>query len=125
MYRYYNPNPSGRRVDDCVVRAISRLFDISWDQAYDEVCRLGGIMHNMPSANEVWGQYLKEHGFNRYTLPNTCPHCYTISMFCDSHPIGVYALATGSHVVSAINGDYFDSGNSGDEVVAYFWVLES
>lgn len=120
-YQYYNPNPSGRRVDDCVIRAVSKLFDISWEEAYDEVAREGAVMHNMPSANEVWGQYLREHGYSRYTLPNTCPHCTIISEFCNQHPYGRYALCTGTHVVAAIDGYYFDTGDSGDEVIAYFY----
>lgn len=120
-YQYYNPNPSGRRVDDCVIRAISKIFDMTWNEAYDEICNQGAIMHNMPSANVVWGEYLKEHGFQRYTLPNSCPHCYTIRMFARAHPHGIFAVATGSHVVAVIDGDYFDTGDSGDEVVAYYW----
>lgn len=120
-YIYYNPNPDGRRVDDCVIRAVSRLFNISWDEAYDEVTHMGRLMHNMPSANEVWGEYLRRHGFSRYTLPNSCPHCTTIAEFCEQNPYGIYALATGSHVVAAIDGYYYDISDSGDEVVAYFW----
>lgn len=120
-YEFYNPNPSGRKVDDCVVRAISKLFDISWDDAYFYVVLKGAVIHNMPSANEVWGEYLRENGFSRYTLPDFCPNCYTISMFAADHPTGKYALATGSHVVALIDGVYFDAGDSGDEVVAYYW----
>lgn len=120
-YRYYNPNPSGRKVDDCVVRTISKLFDISWDDAYWDVVRVGGIIHNMPSANEIWGEYLRMRGFTRHALPTDCPYCYTISMFAEEHPIGKYALATGSHVVALVDGTYYDAGDSGDEVVAYYW----
>lgn len=30
----YNPNPVGRRVGDCAVRAISKALDMSWEAAY-------------------------------------------------------------------------------------------
>lgn len=120
-YCYYNPNPSGRRVDDCVIRTLTRLFDISWDDAYWEVALKGAVIHNMPSANEVWGACFRENGFSRYTLPNSCPNCYTIKMFAEDHPYGRYALATGSHVVALVDGVYYDAGDSGDEVVAYYW----
>lgn len=120
-YKYYNPNPARRTVDDCVVRAISILFNLTWQEAYDDVCDQGFKMFNMPSANEVWGQYLRDRGFARVSVPNTCPDCYTISMFCKDHRRGRYAVATGSHVVAVIDGTYYDTNNSGDEVVAYFW----
>lgn len=124
MYKYYNPNPSGRKVDDCVIRTISKLFNISWDEAYDEICDLGAVIHNMPSSNEVWGEYLRVHGFERRVLSSNCPYCMTISEFCDYHKTGIYALATGSHVVAAVDGTYYDSGDSGDEVVAYYWIYK-
>lgn len=34
MYIYYNPNPRRRTTDDCVVRAISKLLGMSWDEAF-------------------------------------------------------------------------------------------
>lgn len=120
-YIYYNPNPYDRKVDDCTVRAISKLFNMPWYWAYDELYAQGRVIGNMPSANEVWGEFLRKHGFSRYTLPNSCPHCTTIAEFCEQYPRGRYALATGSHVVAAIDGYYYDIRDSGDEVVAYFW----
>lgn len=30
----YNPNPVGRRVGDCAVRAIAKALDTSWEGAY-------------------------------------------------------------------------------------------
>ena len=36
-YRYYNPNPSGRMVGDCVIRAISKATNRSWEEIYVKV----------------------------------------------------------------------------------------
>ena len=35
MYRYYNANPLGRKINDCTVRAISLALGESWDRAYN------------------------------------------------------------------------------------------
>ncbi len=40
-YVFYNPNPDGQFVGDCVVRAISKLFNYSWERAYSEVVLQG------------------------------------------------------------------------------------
>lgn len=82
-------------------------------------------MHDMPSSNSVWGSYLKENGFKRYIIPNECPNCYTIKDFCSDYPIGLYILATGSHVVTVIDGDYYDSWDSGKEIPIYFFKKEA
>lgn len=121
MYKYYNPNPYGKSVGDCVVRAISKVTKQSWDDTYWGVCWAGFYEGNMPSGNDVWGAYLKSLGFRKYVIPDTCPDCYTVKDFCIDHPIGVFVLATGSHVVAVVNGTYYDSWDSGEEVPIYYW----
>jgi len=81
-------------------------------------------MYDMPSSNEVWGEYLKSKGYNKYIIPNSCPKCYSVRQFCEDHPKGRYLLATGSHVIAVINGDYLDTWNSGDEVPIYYFTKE-
>lgn len=120
----YNPNPSGSYVGDCVIRAISKVTGKGWDDAYVGLAITGFALKDMPSSNHVWGVYLKNNGFRRIALPDTCPDCYSVSEFCDDNPSGRFILATGSHVVAVIDGDYYDSWDSGDEIPVYFWVKE-
>lgn len=120
-YKYYNPNGNGKRTGDCVVRAISKVLNQSWDKTYLELCLQGYLMKDWGDSNEVWDSYLRGCGFKRKVIPNTCPDCYTIREFCKDYPYGVFIVATGSHVVAVIDGDYYDSWNSGDEVPIYFY----
>lgn len=121
MWIYRNPNPHNQLVGDCVVRAISILLDKSWEYAYDEITEQGRLMYDMPSSNRVWGQYLIENGFERKILPDTCPICYSLHQFCFMHPKGEYLVATGSHVIAVIDGDYYDTWDSGYETVTYYF----
>lgn len=120
----FNPNPDWNYVGDCVVRAISKITDKDWDDTYIALALQGYMMKDMPSSNHVWGAYLRSKGFNRYTIPNTCPECYTVKNFCADNPEGEFLLSTGTHVVSVDSGDYYDSWDSGDEVPTFFWVKE-
>lgn len=81
-------------------------------------------MYDMPSSNEVWSAYLKSEGYMKRIIPNTCPSCYTVRDFCRDHPEGRYLLATGTHVVAAIDGDYYDTWDSGNEIPIYYFVKE-
>ena len=121
MYKYYNPNPAGRSVGDCSIRAISKALDLSWDEAYDLVSDAAKKMADMPSSDSVWGAVLRMHGFYREGLPNTCPDCYTARDFCWDNPIGIYVLGFGGHVATVIDGVLYDSWNSSDEIPQYFW----
>lgn len=78
-------------------------------------------MGDVISSNIVWVAYLRDLGFKRYSLPDTCPiDCYTIEDFCIEHPKGTYVLGTGSHVVCVKDGFYWDSWNSGSEVPMFY-----
>jgi hypothetical protein len=120
----YNANPKHNRVGDCTVRAISKALEQDWERTYIELCLQGYMMCDMPSADHVWGKYLKSKGFKRGTLPDTCPDCYTVSEFCKEHPRGRYVVSIPGHVVAVVNGEYYDTWDSGNEVPTYFWYRE-
>lgn len=124
MYVHANPNPNGAYVEDCVIRAIAIATRRSWNEVAISLFIQAFIMKNMPSVNKVWGTYLRSIGFAQYPLPNTCPDCYTVRDFCEDNPSGVYILATGSHVIAVINGDYYDAWDSGDELPTSVWRRE-
>ena len=123
-YVPFNPNPLGKTVGDCVIRAISKIMKYDWDRAYCEVALQGFEMKDIISSNSVWGAYLRRKGFVRYVIPNTCPDCYAVRDFCIDYPKGEFILATGSHVIAIIDGDYYDSWDSGNEIPVYFWTRE-
>ena len=122
MYEFYNPNPKGSNIGDCVIRALTKACEMTWDDVYLDLMLLGFNLKDMPSANNVWGTYLMQNGFQRFALPNVCPDCYSISDFCEDHPVGTFVLATGSHVVTVVNGIYYDSWDSGREIIAYLFA---
>lgn len=121
MWVYYNPNPTGRNVGDCAVRAISKAFDIDWEEAYDLISDAARLMGDMPSADSVWGAVLRQNGFYRRAIPNSCPNCYTAKDFCIDHPYGTYVLGFGGHVATVKDGKLFDSWNSSNEIPQYYW----
>lgn len=121
MYIFYNPNPEGLFTDDCTVRAICKAMDRTWNDVYLDLCLEGNALHRMPSTNVVWNSYLTKHGFKRYLLPDTCPICYTIRQFAEDYSDGTYIVATDDHVVTIIDGNYYDTGDSGDEIPVYYW----
>ena len=124
-YQYYQPNPKEKAVGDCVIRALCKATGNDWYTTYSEVVVQGYALCDMPSSNAVWGQYLKENGYKRYVIPNTCPDCYSIEDFCNDNPVGTFILCTGTHVVTAINGTYYDSWQSGNEIPAFYYTKEN
>lgn len=121
MYINYNPNPAGRSVGDCAVRAVAKALNITWEDAYQLIATNGYNMADMPSSDSVWGSVLRMNGFYRQNIPSTCPDCYTAEDFCMDNPIGTYVLGFGGHVATVVDGILYDSWDSSQEIPQYFW----
>ena len=120
-WREFNNNPTGRRVGDCAVRAVSVALGTDWETAYTLIADAGFAMGDMPSSDSVWGAVLREHGFYRQTIPNTCPDCYSAEDFCRDHPHGTYVLGLGGHVAAVVDGVLYDTWDSRDLIPVYVW----
>lgn len=121
MWKKYNPNPAGRAVGDCAIRAVSAALGTDWETAFMLVATNGYRMGDMPSSNSVWGSVLRQNGFYREAIPDTCPECYTAEDFAADHPRGIFVLGFGNHVATVIDGDIYDSWDSSQEIPQYVW----
>ena len=121
MWQQYNPNPTGRMVGDCAIRALTKALDIDWESAYLLATMNGYQMGDMPSADSVWGAVLRQNGFYRTAIPDTCPDCYTAADFADDHPQGTYVLGFGGHTATVKDGVLYDSWDSSKEIPQYMW----
>lgn len=120
-WRMYNPNPSGRNVGDCSVRAVSVALNVDWETAYAMIAKAGFLMNDVISSNSVWGSVLRQNGFYRHILPNSCPDCYSLEDFAKDHPQGVYVVGMGNHVATVKDGEIWDSWDSSNEIPIYYW----
>ena len=125
MWVEFLNNPVGRKVGDCAVRAVSVALGMGWEAAYIALTINGLQMGDLPNSDSVSGALLRQHGFKRKAVPDTCPVCYTVRDFAEEHPEGIYVLYCGGHVVTCKNGDWYDSWDSAAEVPQYVWFRPS
>lgn len=121
MWKRFNNNPAGRTVGDCAVRAVSAALGVDWETAYDLIASAGYDMGDMPSSDSVWGAVLRQNGFYRKAIPNTCPECYTAAEFARDNPRGTFVLGFGGHVATIRDGVLYDSWDSSREIPVYVW----
>lgn len=123
MWKYYNPNPvRSDGVGDCAVRAVAKALDLSWEDAFAKLALNAYLMGDMPSSDSVWGALLRQNGFYREVIPNTCPDCYTVEEFSEDHPDGTYVVKSSGHVATVKDGVLYDSWDSSNAVPMYFWT---
>lgn len=120
-YIEFNPNPTGRRVGDCAIRAVSAALGVDWETAFNLIADMAFAMGDMPSSDAVWGAVLRQHGFYRAVVPNSCPDCFTAEDFARANPQGVYVLGFGGHVATIRDGNLFDSWDSSQELPQFYW----
>ena len=122
MWVKYVNNPCGRNgVGDCVLRALGKVLGKTWHEVYWDLCLMGAYMCDWGNSNAVWDAYLREKGFVRAAIPNTCPECYTVEDFAKENPKGVFVVATGSHAIAVVDGCVYDSWDSTQEIPTYYY----
>lgn len=117
----YNPNPVGRNVGDCTVRAVAKALNTDWETAYVKMASNGFSMGDMPSSDSVWGAVLRQNGFKKEIIPNTCPDCYSAEDFAKDNAVGTFVLGFGGHVATVVDGNLYDSWDSSREIPVYVW----
>lgn len=121
-WRRYNPNPGGLMVGDCTVRSICAVTGWDWKTIHRQQCALSAELFDMPSADRVWWELLRRYGFTHRKMIDQCPDCYTVADFAADHPRGLYVLGPKEHAVAVIEGDWWDTWDSGLTVPTYyFW----
>lgn len=120
-YSFYNPNPVGRLVGDCVPRALAKALDTDWESAKVLISNASFQMADMETGDSVWGAVLRKNGFYREIIPNECPDCYTVEDFCNDHQEGVFVLYCGGHVCAVKDGVVYDTQDSRYEIPEYYW----
>lgn len=121
MWIEYNPNPVSRKVNDCAIRALSKALNISWEMAYLLSVINGIQMGDMPDGNSVWGSVLRQNGFKRKAIPDSCPDCYTVEDFCKDNPEGTFVLCFSHHIATVVDGNLYDTWDTSSEIPQYVW----
>lgn len=121
----YNPNPTTDKANDCSIRAYCAAEDLEWDDAYDTACQYGKSNNLMPNDNANCKNILEaEYGYTFVKLSKE-EKGITVKEFAIKHSEGTYVLSVPSHLVTVINGEYYDTWDSGDKKVKAYYKKES
>lgn len=120
--RYYNPNPMKHDTGDCVVRSLCKATDKDWDTVYRELFDIGFELKVMPSSDETWKKYLEQHGFIQHKVSNRKgSRRPTVNGFATNNKSGTFVLRIANHVVTCVDGYYYDLWDCGDSSVYGYW----
>lgn len=115
MYRYFNANPLGRKVNDCTVRAISLATGKSWDFIYkilSEFARKEAVM--MDNIKYI-DKFLDSNFLKVYS--HNSGYKMTVDEAAKEFNRGVYLITMQNHITCCIDGIIYDIFNPGDRTV--------
>ena len=114
MFRYYNANPLGRKVNDCTVRAIALATGESWDSTYnylsDYAQQEAVMMDNVVYIDKFLDKnfekiYTNDKGYNM-TVDDVSKRWYK----------GTYLITMKNHITCCIDGVIYDTFNPSDRL---------
>lgn len=127
----YNANTRGVRTGDCVKRALSVAYSMNYDDVATELNRINKKYgYNRGYTREpVFTEFIKSRGDHFESVSGF----QTVEEFCEEHPTGVYLVLTNknidanetNHIIAIVDGDYYDSWDSGSSKVLKYAVVTS
>lgn len=118
-YVYYQPNKKDLKdqYGDCTIRALSKVLDCTWIEAFDAMiplCRKAQATNIFSTPITVRKELLKELGFEYHGVSVVKGRKRpTVDSFAKDHPTGRYLCNVANHVVAVVDGKYYDTWNSG------------
>ena len=117
-YKYHNANPHKRRIDDCVIRAISILTNKSWNKVYNELSNLASYDGLMMDSVEFVEKYLDSKYLRK------CHYSKTVEEFTKEFPKGKYAVTMNGHITAVIDGVVYDTFNPSNRIIRCSWEIK-
>lgn len=109
VFEHFQPNIRKSDASDCSIRAVAKIFEISWDAALDLIVKYshkyGENTNNSLNLNTVFFEELGMHVYQPVKK-------ITFGEFAAKHPKGVYALNSHGHICACVNGVLYDSWDS-------------
>ncbi len=126
MYQYLNVHPKGKRVSDCVKRAITKVENRDYMEVQRELNRLkketGCAVFNDRKNLDA---YIKKHSYFKLSFPAVKGEPrMNGTRFCNAYPKGRYILNMAGHWTCCIDGVIYDTWDCSEKCVytAYKYV---
>ena len=121
MWKYHNSNPKKREVNDCVIRAISKAEDRSWDEVYSELSTLAQSQKILLDDMRFVEPYL-DGKYERICYK--CNGCrMTVGEFIDKNQEGTYLVTMQGHITCVKNGILYDTWDCRDKLIWCSWEV--
>ena len=118
-YKFCNPHPDTKIVNDCVKRAICLAEGRDYKDVKNDLNRLKRELGLKKfNSNENWKTYLERKNYEKISFPAKAGECRMNGhKFAEIHPAGSYILRMSKHLVACVDGVILDTWDCRDKCV--------
>lgn len=120
MFKYCNINPEGKRVGDCVIRAISLALDIPYDEVLSILYTNSNYFNCDMLVRDCYSKVLSED----FGLPKFKGMGKTVREVIEDFNDSILIIRIENHLTASIGGVVYDIWDPSEEIVDVFWVVE-
>lgn len=118
-----NPHPTGKKIGDCVIRAIVIAEEKEWIDVYKELCEIGAEIFDLPNTKPVYEAYLKKHGWEKQKMPkHENGKRMKLREFTDTTKHKLFIANVVKHIATIKNGELLDSWNCGHKCIGNYYI---
>lgn len=120
MFKYYNANPSGTTMPDCVTRAISLALDVDYYEVVYELMKNGKYYDCEDLCISCYENLLD----CKYNLPHYKGSGKSVQQVINENPNDTLIIRMDGHLTCAINGLSYDIFDCTDYICTDYWVVD-
>lgn len=118
-----NPHPNGKKIGDCVVRAISIAEVKKWEVIFKELCEIGMELKNMPNSKEVYEEYFNRNGWTKNRMPrNKNGRRLKLSDFAQENPKLLFIGSVVKHLTTVENAVLLDTWDCSNKCIGNYYT---
>ena len=118
-YKYYNSNPNGYHIPDCVIRAITLATSIPYFKVV-ELLSENGELFECDCLNKECYEKLLDYDFE---LPHYLGNGKTAEEVANDFPRDILLLRMRGHLSVSMCGIIFDIWDCSDQIITDFWIV--
>jgi len=118
-----NPHPKGKKIGDCVIRAIAIAEAKRWIDVYKELCEIGANVYNLPNSKDVYEIYLLKNGWTKQRMPRHAnDKRMKLSEFADKNPNKLFIASVVKHLTVVDCGRLLDIWDCGSKCIGNYFT---
>lgn len=120
-FEYFNINPKGEHIKDCVCRAISTATELKYEMVED-LLDLTANHYNCEKLCVCCYNNLLEQVL--HYKRTDCNFDVTVRDVAENHPTDKLIIRVNAHLTCSINGTVLDIWDCTNELVDCYWIVE-